>query len=520
MIRLASLVALAFLVVFAPRLSAQKAIPEPRAGLSFAPPKGWAELPGDGDRRATLRLFAGPNAVADKDGVKHTPLLRVQFFAAGGEASSDEVDGLPRTTPFRGLEDFARRGLGASEVEKSAQKVGALEGQRVVAKAIPGERLLIGVAFAVEGGEAALCIELLAQQADKLKKEVEAALASIAPVARVTSSSPDAPWLDGAAWSKMSGEARKVARRTWAEQVVNAAAQSPETGYKVSKSKLWTVLSATDPGYTKKAIGAAEAVREWLAKKLPEIASEPPHPAVLRLFDNVDQYNAFLTTRTSTREYDALHRELWVVNDRDNGGPTGWGQAFRAVLWQLCDDVDPGVLPAMPRWLDNGFWEFLRSSKFDGKKLEFLSSEVERGRIEYYRQNDKEMPALWHLMQEQMQPSPKDGAAEQVWGYTPECARLIRWIWLHDGAKAFEKPSLLSDYIKALGQAHANKGADPTLDVPLVGLSEAQQKERNSRYYIWRDALLIEMNSIAIPLQVETWQKLNGKWLEFNQGFK
>jgi hypothetical protein len=520
MIRHASLVALAFLVVLAPRLAAQKAIPEPRGGLSFAPPKGWGELPGDGDRLSTLRLFAGPIAVAGKDGAKHTPLLRVQFFATGGDEAQDVVDGLPRTTPFRGLEDFARRGLGATSVEKSAQKLGASEGQRVVAKEIPGDRLLIGVALPVEGGEAALCVELLASQADKLKKEIEGALTSLEPLARVPRAPIAAPWLDGAAWSKMSGDARKVARRTWAEQVVSATAQSPETGYKVSKSKLWTVLSATDPGFTKKAIGAAEAAREWFAKKMPEIASEPPLPAVLRLFDNVDQYNAFLTTRNNSREYDQMRRELYVVNDRDNGGPTGWGQAFRAVLWQICDDVDPGVLPAMPRWFDNGFWEFLRSSKFDGKKLEFLSGEVERGRIEYYRQNDKEMPALWHLMQEQMQPSPKDGATEQIWGYTPECSRLLRWIWMHDGAKAFEKPNLVSDYIKALGQAHANKGADPTLDVPTVGLSEAQQKERNTRYYAWRDALLVETNNIAIPLQVETWQKLNGKWLEFNQSFK
>jgi hypothetical protein len=508
------------LLALAPALAAQKATPEPRVGLTFAPPKGWAELPGECDRGATVRLFAGPNALAGKSSGTHTPLLRVMFFAAGGDAAQDEVDGLPRTTPFRGLADFATRGLGAAEVEPSAQKIGGVEGQRVVGKGIPGDRLLIGQSVPVEGGEAAVCVELLAHHVDKLKKEIDVALGSLAVIERVAASRPAPPWIADAAWAQKDAAARGAARRAWAEQIVAATSASPELGYKLSKSKYWTVLSASDPGFTKKAIAAAEAGREWLAKKLPELTAEPPLPAVLRIFDSVDQYNAFLTTRNNSREYDQVRRELFVVNDRDNGGPTGWGQALRAVLWQIYDDVDPGVLPAMPRWLDNGFWEFLRSSKIDGKKIEFLCGEVERGRIDYYRQKDQEVPALWHLMQEQMQPSPKDGSLEQVWGYTPECARLLRWFWMHDGQKAFGKPSLVADYVKALGRAYANRGADPTADVPTVGLGEAQQKERNTRYYAWRDALLVEANNLAIPFQVAEWQALNSKWLEFNKGFK
>ena len=63
-----------------------------------------------------------------------------------------------------------------------------------------------------------------------------------------------------------------------------------------------------------------------------------------------------------------------------------------------------GVLPAMPRWFDLGLWEFLRSTRFDGKKIEFVSGEVERGRIKYYAQNKQSMPALWDLMQEHIRP--------------------------------------------------------------------------------------------------------------------
>jgi hypothetical protein len=130
------------------------------------------------------------------------------------------------------------------------------------------------------------------------------------------------------------------------------------------------------------------------------------------------------------------------------------------------------------------------------------------------------MPALWDLMQEHMQPSPTDGSLEVNWSYTPECARLMRWFWMHDGEKAFEKPNLVSDYVKAVGAAYAKLGPEPTADVPIVALTEAQQKERNSRFYKWRDALLVETNNIVVPLQVETWKAVNEKWLAFNKNFK
>ncbi len=516
---LPALLVAAFALLTAP-LPAQKGIAEPRAGLSFQPPKTWTELPTDGDRGATVRLFAGPQALASKAEGTHTPLLRVMFFAAGGDASKDEVDGLPRTTPFRDLEDFAKRGLGAKSATKEPSKVGGVAGQRVTGKDLPGDRVMLGQTLPVDGGEAAICIEVLANQADKIKQEIEAALASLAPVARVAAPRPAPPWVADAEWATKDAAARTAARRTWADEVVAATLKNPELAYKSSKAKYWTVLSVADPNFTKKATAAAEVAREWLAKKLPELTKDAPLPAVLRILDSVDHWNALQIVRGNSREYDPLRRELIVVNDRDNGGPNGFGPIARAVLWQLIDDVDPLAVAAIPRWFDNGCWEFLRSSKFDGKKFEFVCGEVERGRMDYYRQKGDTMPAPWKLMQEAIQPSPTDGSMETNWGWTPDCARLMRWFWLHDGQKAFGKPTLVADYIKALGVAHATVGPDPTLDVALVGLSEAQQKERNTRFYKWRDGLLVAINNVAVPLQPDAWLALDPKWAEFNKGFK
>jgi hypothetical protein len=504
---------------FAPSLCAQKGIAEPRAGLAFQPPKGWTELPGDQDRGATVRLFAGPQALASKGEGTHTPLLRVMFFATGGDAGKDEVDGLPRTTPFRDLEDFAKRGLGAKSAAKEPSKVGGVAGQRLTGKELPGDRVLLGQTLPVDGGEAAICVEVLGNQADKIKKEIDEALGSIAPIARVAAAKSAPPWL-AEDWAGKDAAARAASRRKWADEVVAATLKNPELAYKASKAKHWTVLSVADPNFTKKAIAAAEAAREWLAKKLPELTKDAPLPAVLRVFDSVDHWNALQIVNGNSREYDSMRRELIVVNDRDNGGPNGFGPIARAVLWQLIDDVDPGALAAIPRWFDNGCWEFLRSSKFDGKKFEFVAGDVERGRIDYYRQNNKPMPMPWELMQEAIQRSPTDGKTEDPWAYTPDCARLMRWFWMHDGQQAFGKPTLVADYIKALGPARATVGPDPTADVATVGLNEAQQKDKNTRGYTWRDNVLKQINFVVVPLQPDAWVALDPKWLEFNKNFK
>jgi hypothetical protein len=507
----------AAVVAFSVPLVAQKAIPEPRVGIAITPPAHWVELPAGGDRGATVRLFAAPRAMSSKGEASQTPILRVMFFQKGGDPGKDVVDGLPRQTPFRGLEDFAVRGLGMKEVTHEAGKAGALASQRVSGKG-GGDLVLMGHALTLDDGECGVCVVALANQVDKVRKEADAAFASIASVPRAAGAPRvDAPWIADAEWSKKDAATRAATRRKWAEEIVAATAKAPEAGFTVSKSKYWTVLSSADAAFVKKAVAAAEAGRAWCEKKLPELCKEPQLPAVLRIFDSQDHFNAYQATLADNREYDALRRELLFCPEE--GGVAGFGTLFRAVLWHLFDDIDAGVLPALPRWLDNGCWEYMRSTKFDGKKLDFLSSETETGRIA----NDQHanlMPNLWDLIQEHMQVSPKDGGDEKEWGYTPESARLMRWFWDHDGQKAFDKPSLVADYIRGLGAAYAQLGPDPTSDVAVIDLSEAQKKERNTRHYKWRDDLLIKVNTIVVPLQGDVWRAINDKWLAFNKTFK
>jgi hypothetical protein len=509
---------LASILAFALPLAAQKGIPEPRIGLEVKPPKGWTELPGHVDRGATVRLFAAPRALSGKTEITHTPILRAMFFAAGGDASKDVVDGLPRMTAFRSLEDFAVRGLGVKDAKKSDDKASTLAFSRITGT--HGEFTFYGAAFAVDGGEAALCFDVLTNQFDKLKKDLDAAIGGTAAIARVAATPVAAPWDSDAQWATKDAPTRNGMRKAWITAVVDAATKDAGTSFKPSKSKHWTVLSAADAGFTKKAVAAAEAMRAWMTQKLPDLAKDAPQPAVLRIFGSMDHYNAYLTTVTETREYNQKRRELCFVNDPDNGGSGGYGMLFRAVMWHAFDDLDDGILPAMPRWFDNGIWEFLRSSQCDGKKVEFAQSDVEKGRMVWYGQNKQEVPASWHLIQEALQKSPEDGKNEDVWGYTPDCARMVRWWLLHDGGKAFEKPNLFVDYVRAVGQAHVRMGADPMLDVGGPSLTDDENKKRNKAQYKWRDDLLGQINTIVIPINEAQWKAANEKWLAFNASFK
>jgi hypothetical protein len=507
---------------------AQKGAVAARLGLEVSPPKGWVELPGGGTRGQCVMMFASPRALTPRGrGATHTPNLRILFFASGQSDAGDEVDGLPRRTPFRDLDDYVARGLGqgARIVGREAGKAGDFEGRRFVAE-IPGEagaRTVLGIAIPRPDGELVAAVEVLSEHLDKERKELERALDGLGAIAvdERASARPLAPWrADPGGWQGLDEAGRREARSAFATAAAAATEAAPGIGSKIHKSRVWTVASAAEAGFTKKAIAAAEAAHAWCEQHLAGISDRPSLPAVLRIFASPEQYAVFKAGDPDPREYSRDQRELYFFDDPNAGTTDGYGMLFRAVVWHWIDDRAPDALAALPRWLDNGLWEYFRSTRLKGKKIEFTPSEVENGRIAYYRQKDLEMPAIWNLVQESMQPSPEGGANEDIWGYTPECARLVRWLCEHGGGEAFGKPDLLADYLRGLGEAHRTVGPEPTRDVDAARLGEAQVKTMNQRFYAWRDSVLKTCNDAVLPLSVDAWKATNDRWLKFNADFK
>lgn len=521
---LAALVA----VTAAAHTAAQKAIPLPRLGLEVQPPKGWVQLPADPlDRGQCELLLCGTKALTTRTrGPAQLPRMRVLFFASGADAAAETVEGLPRRSPFRDFDDFVKRGLGkdAKVSSREAGRAGKLEGRRFVVDipAATGDRTALGVVASIDGGEICVVCEILTEHVDKERKELERALDGISVVDRDANAAgrPIAPWVaDPGAWSGMDAKAKDDARKAFAAAAAGFDAESPGTGFKLQKHKVWTVVSAADPGFTKKAVAAADAARAWCERHLGKISDRESAPATLRILAGPEQLAAHGAGYPQS-EYAPDRRELLFFEDPNAGTSDGYGPLFRAVVRHWIDDHAPGAVQALPRWLDNGLWEFFRSTRMKGKNIEFTSGDVENGRIAYYRQKGEDMPAIWNLIQESMQPSPPDGANEDVWGYTPECSRLVRWLCEHDGGAAFGDADFLSMYIRGLGEAYQKVGADPTRDVDAAAMSEAQQKTFNTRFYAWRDGLLKQCNDAVIPLALDAWQALNAKWLAFNADFR
>ena len=521
---LAALVA----VTAAAHTAAQKAIPLPRLGLEVQPPKGWVQLPADPlDRGQCELLLCGTKALTTRTrGPAQLPRMRVLFFASGADAAAETVEGLPRRSPFRDFDDFVKRGLGkdAKVSSREAGRAGKLEGRRFVVDipAATGDRTALGVVASIDGGEICVVCEILTEHVDKERKELERALDGISVVDRDANAAgrPIAPWVaDPGAWSGMDAKAKDDARKAFAAAAAGFDAESPGTGFKLQKHKVWTVVSAADPGSTKKAVAAADAARAWCERHLGKISDRESAPATLRILAGPEQLAAHGAGYPQS-EYAPDRRELLFFEDPNAGTSDGYGPLFRAVVRHWIDDHAPGAVKALPRWLDNGLWEFFRSTRMKGKNIEFTSGDVENGRIAYYRQKGEDMPAIWNLIQESMQPSPPDGANEDVWGYTPECSRLVRWLCEHDGGAAFGDADFLSTYIRGLGEAYQKVGADPTRDVDAAAMSEAQQKTFHTRFYAWRDGLLKQCNDAVIPLALDAWQALNAKWLAFNADFR
>ncbi|MGE0144552.1 MAG: hypothetical protein AB7I19_13490 [Planctomycetota bacterium] len=500
-------------------LRAQKPSTDARTGLTFKAPKGWVELPATGDRGCLTALFAAPRSVADKKtSLPHTPILRVMRFASTSELPA-EVDGLPRKSPYVSFDDFIARGLvpTGSSVQQNSGKAGKVEGQtfEIQLTLATGNLTLYGVRQSIDGGEVVFGFEVLTDHFEKLKKDFDGTLATLAPGARSDEVSVIPTFVTNpGAWNDMDPSARKKERSTWAEAKTKHVAALANSSFKNSKSKYWTVSSAAEAGFTKKAVAAAEAARAFFLSKMPPFQSDTL-PAVLRIFASPDHLAAYDRSRAGAREFEPTTRELLFVQDPDQGGSSAYGALFRAVLWQIIDDHDPTALHALPRWIDNGCWEFCRSTKFDGKKIDFFSSDVEKGRIDYQRRGNS-MPALWDLIQESIQPSPKDNGPEENWGYTPECARLVRWCWQDDGQKALGRDHLLADYFHQVGESIREVGFDPNFDVDMARLNDAQRTTVRERGYVWRDKIVTTSSHKLLP-DAEVWKRANEAWLKFQE---
>jgi len=500
-----------------------------RLGFKIRPPSKWIYLGEANELGQRGPIFAGERTLTSTKGPGHTPMLRAMYFPKGQQPEAERPDGWPRRTRYANFEDYRARvhGVGAKEESAEVATIGKLSGEKTVYTVSNpfGSLTMYALRIDLEDGELVLEFEVLSEQYAKQRSKFEKSFGTVAIVPTSASKMPETPlWeTDFQAWRKLKTSERVKQRLAYGDAWHEARVATKEKGWKLKKHDDFVILSRADSKFTKRATDAATAARAWVEERFAGVSDDEVVPATIRIFADSRELTVFRLREVKTRAYDPVRREIYYAQNKSFGNTgEGFGPLLQGVLEHYLSDKHPMITRNIPRWLDQGMSEYLRSTKSKGRKLEFLSSSTEEGRFRWYEQNNVKPTPLWGLIQETVMETPKDGGPEENWGYQTEGARLIRW--LEAGGNPFlGKQNFLQAYYSAIGQ-HAEKAPpDPGQEIDWIRLNfkkPGQVKAVNKQVYERRDQFLVHVNTIACPLSGGAWEKANAAWLEFAENYK
>lgn len=499
-------------------------------GVKLTAPPRWAYLGAAGDLGSLRALFAAPRVLAAKVAQvqPHTPVLRVLWFPKRPPpAEKQPAPKWPLRSPYLDYKDYLGRVYGplTKVLTTEAGTVGALNGRRIHAQALRGGGIIELHAAVVprEGGELALEFEVLPDHSPKLKGQFDKCFDSLAatPVVKPTAGAAQPTWQsDPAAWRKLPTAERATQRKAFGTRFLAERGKHREPGWRTQVTRHFVVLTRADSRSTTRIVQAAEVVRAWAESRLDKVSDDVVMPAVLRIFADRRELTAFSERDSGVREYRPELREIHYFRDPTLGNAgTGFGPLVRGVFWQCLHDKHSDVLDNMPRWLDQGLWSYLESSRLKGKKLELFPGEVELGRYRNHARNKTPGPALWDLIQERAQPLPKDGSVEKPWGYIPESARLLRWLDA-GGSTFFKQQDLLAGYLGQIGKTAVELGPSPDLGVDWLRLDEAKSTELRKLVQARKVKFLEKVNFTLIPISDAEWRAADAAFIEYNAKLK
>ncbi|MEO0478445.1 MAG: hypothetical protein AAF196_03095 [Planctomycetota bacterium] len=493
--------------------------------ISIAAPRGWIELPADQcDRGACRAYFCAERPLPAKGAAQfpHTPTLRV-LVLNGTEATDDAEFQEP---PFANLDDYVARIhvipgriVERGEVDLSGTKDGTTTLRFEALFEQLGLRMS-GLSFTLPSGSKALVLaEYLDVHQRDMRKMVDKSLSTIQISEAEVDGLPIAPFVsDRAGFFQLSNDERSEQVVEWATNYVERASQRPGDGWKSFKNKTFTVFTRASTKDTKRAVQAAESMRSWIESQFEGLGGDVG-PAILRIYGSPEELAAAQATGIDPRPWDPATRTMHFAIDVNAGTGEGYGLLLEAVGWNWIDDRVPGAMYHAPRWFLYGFNEYLRSSKQNKKTIEFFPSEVEDGRLEWNRNNDR-MLHVWDIVQEIAQPEPENGDTEREgsreWDYTPESTRFLRWMFEHDGHQALRRGNFAADYIKGIGDALTEAGPNPIPGVIRARTEDSDEgRAARKRYFEWRKSFRDSVNNHAAAYDRDVWFEIDKAWMEF-----
>ncbi len=505
-------------------------------GIKIRPPAKWTYLGPHGDMGSLRGIFASPREYSPRAGRgRHTPTLRVLWFPreAGAETGAKNAsavkDGIPVRVPYLSFADYNERAHGSRTrvVSRAPATFGRMKGRLHVVE-VPrdagGDLTLHTAVIQLDDGEMALEFEALREQHAKLRKTFDKSLATLITTARVKESQSSIsapPWrTDYAEWKKLStkdrGQRRKIFGQLWlAHQKANRG-----EGWKLQTTRSSIlIVSQADAKFNKRAAQVIDIAWPWIVKRFSGVSDDVVMPAVLRIFNSRKELTIYRQREFEPKEYQPAGREIYFFKNNLGNQGEGYADLIRGMLQQFLFDKHPLIFKNLTRWLDNGLWGYIDSYRIEKKKkLIFFASDIEMGRFAYHKKNNT-WPALWELIQELIVTTPTDGTVEDRWGYTPECARMLRW-FAGDGNSPFDKKDMLAAYLQQVGVSAAVAPPNPDTNVDWGRMTEQQSDELRKKVYQRRDKLLAAINNAVIPLSLEAWKRADAAFRKFNDEFE
>lgn len=457
-----TLLAVAFTLSVGIAASAQTHTDE-RWGFKIRVPKDFRKIPAKPTERWIIGRYQSEKNYFTKDGWEFKPMMNLIIFPHSRkkgkrvevEQSGDEIT-INWKQKYKDYKDYLKRNFGGGGYYFSLEEEGKEGGVDVTKYEIKVEKLantkqrIVTWVYHLHDADLAVQVNLLEHRYKKMKNLAYRSLNSFKTVKRTKQPDHEAESVSGSAKATIGKEPKKLTplermrkRKEAAQAIIKKATDSLPKGWKVKKSKNYTVLTHVDARYTKKIINQAEAIRSWLDKNLGDIGEEYVPEAIIRICEDSDEENAY----RSGSGFSFSTREILVSKKSfDRRYELEW--MSQRLLDQFFADKNADLRNYLPGWVDNGLEGYIGSGIAKGKRLVFKPDEWEKSQLRKAEKEGHIVPC--RDMIKMTGAEYRNLLNKSQWASRYQAASLVRYLYSPKCRRAKHTKHIVLEYLRNL----------------------------------------------------------------------
>jgi hypothetical protein len=496
-------------------------------GFKLKIPSKWQRASVEKDRRLVRGRYLSRRTYPIKGSRwDHMPEMRVIVFPKAASARArelQEAEGVQAWVPdYLDYSDYVTRNLGGelTVLETSQSKAAGVPCTqfRIRRKTESGAPTYIIQTYVFELAKAHAAVEFMVaeQHVSKVQKQISSVFAGfkvVTPDPKAAANPFDLPlWITNPErWQELPMRDRLEQRSKYEQVFLGAVKADAQSGWRVQKTKHFIVISKAPNRYTADVAKVAELCREWCDEHFGSITEETVMPAVIRIFESTMDYNRYRARSKRSHSYVPEIREVVFTPRRDPARNAGALRSLhQGLIYQFLSDKDHRLYRHIPAWTLVGLYYYLRQTKLDRSKLEFVVGETEKSVV---RQGMRagDLGKIRALIQHAV-PTVED----EEYRLRYQRGRLVRLIASRQSP--FGK-GFLAEYVIGVRTAMTTlKVAASNAGAGLVpGQTEdsiaAAEKTRGEVL----DKLRVTVNAAVCDFGPAGWQKIEAAYMKFNK---